>query len=49
MPTTTTQKPRDLLAEAAEHRRRGDLAAAAVAELDALRIVRTACVQGAGQ
>lgn len=37
--------PRDLLAEAAELRRRGDLGAAASAELDALRLARAA---GAG-
>ena len=42
---TAAQTPRALLAEAAEHRRRGDLAAAAVAETDALRIARAA---GAG-
>ena len=37
---TDTQTPRDLLTEAAEARRRGDLAAAAVAEFDALRLAR---------
>ena len=31
---------RDLLAEAAEHRRCGDLAAAAAAEIDAIRAAR---------
>lgn len=44
MPPNPT--PRDLLAEAAEHRRRGDIAAAIVAELDALRLARAACVAG---
>ena len=39
---TDTQTPRALLAEAAEARRRGDLAAAAVAEIDAQRLARAA-------
>jgi hypothetical protein len=40
-PKTEPQPPlRALLSEAAEHRRRGDLAAAAVLENDALRAIR---------
>ncbi len=42
--TPPNPTPRDLLAEAAEHRRRGDLAAAAVAENDAILAAR-ACGQ----
>lgn len=39
--TATTAAPlRDLLTEAAEHRRLGDLAAATVLENDALRAIR---------
>jgi len=36
--------PRALLAEAAEHRKRGDVAAAIVAEVDAWRLARAASV-----
>jgi hypothetical protein len=43
---TQPPTPRDLLAEAAELRRKGDLAAAAVAEMDALRLARAACAGG---
>ena len=39
--------PRELLSEAAEARRRGDLAAALAAENDALRLARAAGAGGA--
>jgi hypothetical protein len=45
-PVPTKPTTRDLLAEAAEARKRGDLAAAACAELDAARLARAACAGG---
>lgn len=43
------QTPRDLRAEAAEHRRRGDIAAAIVAEIDAAMVARSICGQEAAR